>query len=136
MALTVYNTRSRALGSFVPLKEGEVRAYACGPTIYDHAHIGNFRTFLFFDLVHRYLEWRGFDVRFVMNLTDVDDKTIARAVEAGSSVSDFTRPFGEAFLADARTLGMLDADVYPRATDYIGRMVDFIARLVESGHAY
>jgi cysteinyl-tRNA synthetase len=136
MALKVYDTKSRALTPFTPLEAGKVRAYACGPTIYDHAHIGNFRTFLFFDLVHRYLEWSGYDVRFVMNLTDVDDKTIAGAVAAGESISDFTGPFGEAFLEDARTLGMLPADAYPRATRYIERMVDFIGRLVESGHAY
>jgi cysteinyl-tRNA synthetase len=136
MALKVYDTKSRALTPFTPLEAGKVRAYACGPTIYDHAHIGNFRTFLFFDLVHRYLEWSGYDVRFVMNLTDVDDKTIAGAVAAGESISDFTGPFGEAFLEDARTLGMLPADAYPRATRYIERMVDFIGGLVESGHAY
>ena len=136
MALRVYDTKSRALTPFAPLEAGEVRAYACGPTIYDHAHIGNFRTFLFFDLVHRYLEWSGYEVRFVMNLTDVDDKTIAGAVAAGASVADFTRPFGEAFLEDARTLGMLPADAYPRATEYIEPMVDFIGRLIDSGHAY
>jgi cysteinyl-tRNA synthetase len=134
--LRVYDTKSRALTPFKPLEAGKVRAYACGPTIYDHAHIGNFRTFLFFDLVHRYLEWSGYDVRFVMNLTDVDDKTIQGAVAAGATVAEFTRPFGEAFLEDARTLGMLPADAYPRATRYIEAMVDFIARLVESGHAY
>jgi cysteinyl-tRNA synthetase len=136
MALKVYDTKSRAVTPFVPLEAGKVRAYACGPTIYDHAHIGNFRTFLFFDLVHRYLEWSGYEVRFVMNLTDVDDKTIAGAVEAGQSVAEYTRPFGEAFLEDANTLGMLPVDAYPRATSYIDRMVGFIGGLVESGHAY
>jgi cysteinyl-tRNA synthetase len=136
MPLKVYDTQSRAIRAFVPLVEGAVRAYACGPTIYDHAHIGNFRTFLFFDLVHRYLEWSGYRVRFVMNLTDVDDKTIAGALAAGTTVGDFTRPFGEAFLEDARTLGILAFDAYPRATAYIDRMVDFVARLIGSGHAY
>ena len=136
MTLNVYNTQTRAVGPFVPLEEGKVRVYACGPTIYDHAHIGNFRTFLFFDTVHRYLEASGYEVRFVMNLTDVDDKTIAGAVAAGTSVADFTRPFGEAFFADCETLGMRPADCYPRATEYIERMVAFIGRLVDSGHAY
>jgi cysteinyl-tRNA synthetase len=136
MSLKVYNTQSRAVGPFVPLEDGKVRVYACGPTIYEHAHIGNFRTFLFFDLVHRYLEWSGYQVRFVMNLTDVDDKTIAGAVAAASSVADFTRPFGETFLEDTRTLGILTFDAYPRATEYIESMVAFIERLVESGHAY
>lgn len=136
MTLNIYNTQTRSVAAFVPLEEGKVRIYACGPTIYDHAHIGNFRTFLFFDTVHRYLEASGYDVRFVMNLTDVDDKTIAGAVTAGMSVADFTRPFGDAFFEDSATLGIRPADCYPRATEYIERMVDFVARLVGSGHAY
>jgi cysteinyl-tRNA synthetase len=136
MALKVHNTETRALGSFVPLESGKVRLYACGPTIYDHAHIGNFRAFLFFDVVHRHLEWSGYDVRFVMNLTDVDDKTIKGAVAAGKTVAEFTRPFGDAFLADCERLGMLPADSYPRATGYIRQMVDHIARLVEKNNAY
>jgi cysteinyl-tRNA synthetase len=136
MTLNVYNTQTRSVGPFVPLEDAKVRVYACGPTIYDHAHIGNFRTFLFFDTVHRYLEASGYDVRFVMNLTDVDDKTIAGAVAADMSVADFTRRFGDAFFEDSATLGIRPVDCYPRATEYIQRMVEFIARLVESGHAY
>ena len=136
MTLSIYDTQSRSISPFIPLEEGRVRVYACGPTIYDHAHIGNFRTFLFFDIVHRYLEASGFDVRFVMNLTDVDDKTIAGAVEAGMSVADFTRPFGEAFFQDCATLGIRAADCYPRATEYIDEMVAFVGRLLESGNAY
>ena len=136
MALKVFNTETRALSPFEPLEDGKARIYACGPTIYDHAHIGNFRTFLFFDVVHRHLEWSGYNVCFVMNLTDVDDKTIGGAVKAGSSVAEFTRPFGEAFLVDCNTLGMLPADSYPRATQYITQMVDFVVRLIANGHAY
>jgi cysteinyl-tRNA synthetase len=136
MTLNVYNTQTRSVGPFVPLEDDKVRVYACGPTIYDHAHIGNFRTFLFFDTVHRYLEASGYDVRFVMNLTDVDDKTIAGAVAAGMSVADFTRPYGEAFFEDCATLGIRPVDRYPRATEYIDEMVDFVARLIESRHAY
>jgi len=136
MTLNVYDTQTRSLGPFVPLEAGKARVYACGPTIYDHAHIGNFRTFLFFDIVHRYLEASGYDVRFVMNLTDVDDKTIAGAVAAGMSVSDFTRRFGDAFFEDCATLGVRPADCYPRATEYIPQMVQFVGRLMESGHAY
>jgi len=136
MGLTVYDTARRSLVPFVPLEEGVVRVYACGPTIYDHAHIGNYRAFLFYDVVHRYLEWSGYDVRFVMNLTDVDDKTIAGAVEAGVPVGTFTAPFGEVFLADSRALGMLEADSYPRATEYVQPMIAFIQRLLDSGHAY
>lgn len=136
MTLNVYNTQTRSVGPFEPLDDAKVRVYACGPTIYDHAHIGNFRTFLFYDTVHRYLEASGYDVRFVTNLTDVDDKTIAGAVAAGLSVADFTRPYGEFFFQDSATLGIRPVDAYPRATEYIDRMVAFIERLVESGHAY
>ena len=136
MPLKVYNTATRSLDPFVPLEDGKARVYGCGPTIYDHAHIGNFRTFLFFDLVHRYLEWSGYEVRFVMNLTDVDDRTIESALEAGLSVAQFTKPFGEAFLADSMALGILPVDCYPKATDYVEHMVDFVQRLVDSGHAY
>ncbi len=136
MTLKVHNTATRSLQVFEPLEAGTVRVYGCGPTIYNHAHIGNFRTFLFFDLVHRYLEWSGYDVHFVMNLTDVDDKVIASAVESGVTITEKTTPFGESFLADSETLGIRPAECYPRATDYIGKMVDFVQRLVDSGHAY
>ncbi|KPJ84250.1 MAG: cysteinyl-tRNA synthetase, partial [Gemmatimonas sp. SG8_23] len=136
MTLKVFNTATRSLDEFVPQEEGKVKVYACGPTIYNHAHIGNFRTFLFFDLVHRYLEWSGYDVTFVMNLTDVDDKVIEAADAAGTSITEHTDPFGEVFLADCATLGVRAVDSYPRATAYIDRMVDFIRRLMERGHAY
>ena len=136
MTLKVHNTATRSLQVFEPLEAGIVRVYGCGPTIYNHAHIGNFRTFLFFDLVHRYLDWSGYEVRFVMNLTDVDDKVIESAVESGITITEKTTPFGEAFLADSSTLGIRPAESYPRATDYIGAMVDFVQRLVDGGHAY
>jgi cysteinyl-tRNA synthetase len=136
MTLRVHNTAMRSLQNFEPLEPGTVRVYGCGPTIYNHAHIGNFRTFLFFDLVHRYLDWSGYHVRFVMNLTDVDDKVIDSAVESGMTVTEKTEPFGEVFLEDSRTLGIRPVESYPRATDYIQKMVDFVQRLVDSGHAY
>ena len=136
MSLKVYNTATRSVDEFEPLEQGRVRVYACGPTIYDHAHIGNFRSFLFFDLVHRYLEWCDYEVCFVMNLTDVDDKVIEAASRDSVSLEEHTRPFGEVFLADSTVLGIRRADVYPRATRYIDRMVDFIKRLVASENAY
>ena len=136
MSLKVYNTATRSVDEFEPLEQGRVRVYACGPTIYDHAHIGNFRSFLFFDLVHRYLEWCDYEVCFVMNLTDVDDKVIEAASRESVSLEEHTRPFGEVFLADSMVLGIRRADVYPRATRYIDRMVDFIKRLVASENAY
>ena len=136
MSLKGYNTATRSVDEFEPLEQGRVRVYACGPTIYDHAHIGNFRSFLFFDLVHRYLEWCDYEVCFVMNLTDVDDKVIEAASRDSVSLEEHTRPFGEVFLADSTVLGIRPADVYPRATRYIDRMVDFIKRLVASENAY
>ncbi len=136
MALEVHNTLARRLEPFEPLEPGRVRIYACGPTVYDFAHVGNFRYFLFTDLVHRYLEWSGYDVHLVMNLTDVDDRTIKRAAEEGTSVAEHTEPFAQAFLADAKSLGIRPADAYPRATRYVGQMIEFIERLMASGHAY
>ena len=134
MGLNVFNTLSRSVEPFVPLDPDgkKVGLYCCGPTVHDYAHIGNFRTFLFFDLVHRYLEWSGYDVTFVMNLTDVDDKVIEAADAAGRSITEHTEPFGEVFLSDCGTLGVRTVDSYPRATAYIERMVDFIERLIEN----
>jgi cysteinyl-tRNA synthetase len=113
-----------------------VRAYACGPTVYGNAHIGNFRSFIVADLVHRYLEWIGYEVRFVMNLTDVDDKTIDAAVRQEVSLSAYTAPFAESFLRDAETLGMRRMDAHPKATDFVPRMIDFVKKLVDKGFAY
>ena len=101
MNLRLYNTLSKRVEPFEPLHPGRAGVYACGPTIYDFAHIGNFRSFIVYDLVHRVLVWSGLEVRFVMNLTDVDDKTIRGAQAAGEDLSSFTAPFAEAVLADA-----------------------------------
>jgi cysteinyl-tRNA synthetase len=136
MALKLYNTLSRSLEPFEPLEEGRARVYGCGPTIYDYAHVGNYRSFVVYDLLHRWLEWSGYEVRYVMNLTDVDDKTIDAAVAQGVTVEEYTGPFGETFLADCRTLGILDADVYPKATERVEDMVAFVEKLVEKEHAY
>ncbi|MSR35272.1 MAG: cysteine--tRNA ligase [Gemmatimonadetes bacterium] len=136
MTLSLYNTLTRSLEPFQPLDPPRVRVYACGPTVYDFPHIGNFRSFLAYDLLHRYLEWRGYQVRLVVNLTDVDDRTIEAAVKRGVTLKEHTEPFAEAFLADARTLGILQADSHPRATDYVERMVTFVQGLVEKGLAY
>ncbi len=136
MALRLNNTLTRSVQPFEPLQPGRVGVYACGPTIYNHAHIGNFRSFVAYDLLHRYLEWSGYDVRFVMNLTDIDDKTIVAAAEANTTVAAYTQPFAERFLEDCRILGIQPADSYPRATGYIGPMVGFIERLEEKGLAY
>jgi len=134
--LRVFNTLSRTLEPFEPLHAGKVGVYGCGPTVYGHAHIGNFRAFLFYDLVHRYLEWKGFDVRFVMNFTDVDDKTIRGASEAGMLLDAFTSPYLEAVLQEADVLGVRRFDRYPRATEYVERMIALVSSLLEAGLAY
>jgi cysteinyl-tRNA synthetase len=136
MAIRFQNTLSRRLEEFEPLDPPRVGIYACGPTVYRPPHIGNFRTFIFNDLLHRYLEWKGFDVTFVMNLTDVEDKIIGEAAERGGAIADVTAPMAEAFFADLGRLGILPADRYPKATEHIEHMVGIIALLLERGHAY
>jgi cysteinyl-tRNA synthetase len=136
MPTRFYNTLSRTLDEFAPLRAPHVGIYACGPTVYRPPHIGNFRTFVFNDILHRYLEWKGHDVTFVMNLTDVEDKIINEAASRGVDIGVVTAPMIEAFFDDLTKLGIRPADVYPRATEHIGEMIDIIERLVERGHAY
>ncbi|MGD2152706.1 MAG: cysteine--tRNA ligase [Gemmatimonadales bacterium] len=136
MTLTLFNTLSRRVEEFRPLEEGRVRIYSCGPTVYDTAHVGNFRTFLFEDILRRYLKWKGYDVVQVRNLTDVDDRTIRAAVEQGTSLRDLTLPFIDAFFRDHDRLGLERAEHYPRATDYVPQMVAMVQRLLERGLAY
>jgi len=136
MALRFYNTLTRALEEFRPLEPGRVGMYACGPTVYQLPHIGNYRTFVFYDVLHRYLEWKGYQVRFIMNLTDVDDRIIERSLDAGSSIDEFTAPFIRGFLEDLDTLGVRRADAFPRATGHIPEMVALVERLIQRGHAY
>lgn len=136
MGLHLHNTLTRRLEPFQPLEPGRAGVYACGPTIYGFAHIGNFRTFVFYDLVHRVLEWQGYDVRFVMNFTDVDDKTIRAARENGTTIAAYTAPFAEAMLADSEALGIRAADLHPRATAYVDRMIELVQRLLDRGFAY
>ncbi len=140
MPVQIHNTLTRSLEEIFP-RAGEGRSlslYTCGPTVYAHAHIGNFRAYVFEDLLQRHLRERGFDVRRVMNLTDVDDKTIRGAVASGIPLSDYTRPFKDAFFEDAGTLRLLPAEAYPAATDpeQIARMIAMIGTLMERGHAY
>ncbi len=136
MTLRLYNSLTRSLDAFLPESPPDVRVYGCGPTIYGPAHIGNFRTFIAYDLLHRYLAWKGWSPRFVLNFTDVDDKTIEGARAAGAQLNDHTAPFGEAFLEDCRTLGIRDFHEIPRATDHVEAMVEWIRRLEEKGLAY
>ena len=131
-----HDSLGRGTRAFEPLRPGRVTVYGCGPTVYDFAHIGNFRTFVVYDLLHRHLRWRGHAVDFVVNFTDVDDKTIQGAAKAGRFLREHTEPFVRAFLDDAATLGFLPFSSHPRATEYIPAMVSFIERLVEKGSAY
>jgi len=134
--LRFYNTLTNHRDPFEPLVEGRVGLYTCGPTVYDHAHIGNFRTYVWEDLLKRYLVWRGFEVLHVMNITDVDDKTIKGAGEQGVELDDYTRPYIDAFFEDLDALRIDRADEYPRATRHVPQMVDLVKRIVEAGHTY
>ena len=136
MTLRLYNTLTREIEEFRPLDDGRVRMYNCGPTVYDRAHIGNFRTFLLDDVLRRYLIWKGYQVFQVRNLTDVDDRTIHAAVERGVSLRELTQPFIDAFFADSDSLGIQRAEEYPRATDYVPQMIELVQRLLDRGLAY
>ena len=136
MTLRFRNTLGGALEEFVPLDPALVRIYSCGPTVYAPAHVGNFRSFLFADLLRRYLAWHGYPVKWVMNITDVDDKIIRDAVRQGMPIGELTASHEAAFLEDLRRLRMMTPDVLPRATAHIEEMVALIETLLEKGHAY
>jgi cysteinyl-tRNA synthetase len=136
MTLRFHNTLTRRLEPFEPLEGRLVRLYTCGPTVYNFAHVGNFRAYLFEDILRRTLRFAGYDVRQVMNLTDVDDKTIRGARESGQPLRAFTRPFVEAFFADLKALNVEPAEVYPAATDHVPEMLALIRRLFDRGLAY
>ncbi|HUP41872.1 MAG TPA: cysteine--tRNA ligase, partial [Thermoanaerobaculia bacterium] len=131
-----HDTLERRPVHFRPLEEGRAGLYTCGPTVYNHAHIGNLRTFLFEDLLRRALRHLGYRVTQVMNLTDVDDKIIAGAVAAGVGLEEFTAPYVESFFRDLDTLHVERAEHYPRATEHVPEMIALVERLVERGHAY
>ncbi|MBQ6146988.1 MAG: cysteine--tRNA ligase [Clostridia bacterium] len=132
----IYNTMTRKKELFVPLKEGKVSMYACGPTVYNFFHIGNARPFIVFDTLRRYLEYRGYQVTFVQNFTDIDDKMIRRANEEGITVKELGDRFIKEYYTDADALGVKRATVNPRATEHIQDIIDLVQTLVEKGHAY
>jgi len=134
--IQVHNTYSGKVEPFVPLKAGEVRMYTCGPTVYDFAHIGNFRTFVFQDILRRFLKLRGFKLTHVMNLTDVDDRIIANAAAAGVAIRDYTEKYVQAFFADCRTLSVEAPEHWIRATDNIEPMVELIQKLQKNTYTY
>ncbi len=135
MALRIYNTMSAQIEEFRPLRGKEVRMYACGPTVYDYGHIGNFRSFVAVDMLQRFLRQSGYNVRYVMNITDVDDKIIRNAARAGVSVQQYTAKYEKAFLEDAAMIG-IEQPLLVRATEHIPEMADFVAKLAERNIAY
>src|SRR5215475_6891706 len=135
MPLRLFNTLSAKIEEFRPLEDNEVRMYACGPTVYDYGHIGNFRTFIAVDILRRYLRQSGYKVRHVMNITDVDDKIIRNSAQAGIPVQQYTAKYEKAFLEDAAALNIEQPELV-RATEHIEEMAEFIAQLVEKGFAY
>ena len=134
--LKLYNSLGRKLQTFRPIKEGEVKMYTCGPTVWNYAHVGNFRTFVFEDVLRRYLRFKGFSVYQVMNITDVEDKIIKGIKESHKPLKELTRFYEAAFMADLKSLGVEKADLYPRATEHIPEMVRLVKALLEKGYAY
>ena len=134
--IKIYDTKLRQKVEFQPKEPGKISMYVCGPTVYNRIHIGNARTFISFDVIRRYLIWRGFDVTFVQNVTDVDDKIIKRAGEEGRSAAEVAAEYTQAFIDDMHAAGVLDPDVRPRATGEIPDMIALVQELVDGGHAY
>ena len=134
--MLLYNTLTRKKELFEPLNAGEVKIYACGPTVYDFAHIGNFRAFIFDDIVHRYFLFKGYKVTMVQNLTDVDDKTINGSKKENIPLAQYTEKYANAFFEDLEKLNILKADTYPKATGHISEMVALTKRLMGRGIAY
>lgn len=136
MSIRFYNSLTRKKEEFKEIEPGRVTFYSCGPTVHDYSHIGNFKTFIVFDLIKRYLTYRGYRVDHVMNITDVDDNIIGKVRDEKTTLKALTERYTAAFFEDMETLNVLPADHYPRATDHIPEMVEMISRMIEDGHAY
>ena len=134
--MKIYNTMTRQKEEFIPLHPGKVGIYACGPTVYNYFHIGNARPFIVFDVLRRYLRYKGYDVTFVQNFTDIDDKLIRRANEEGTTVPEIAEKYIKEYFVDAEGLGVEKADVHPRATRHIGEIIAMIKKLEAGGYAY
>ena len=134
--MLVYNSQTHKKQELKPIEPGKIRMYVCGPTVYDQIHVGNGRTFLAFDVIRRYLTYKGYQVTFAQNLTDVDDKIINRANEQGRTPEEVAAEFSDAFIEQMRRLNVLDPDIRPRATREIPAMIEMIQGLIEQGHAY
>ncbi len=136
MALKLYNTLTRRKEEFKPKVEGKVDIYTCGLTVYNYGHIGNYRSFLFEDLLIRYLEYKGYEINHAMNITDVDDKTIRNSRKEGKSLKEYTDIYTKAFFEDVDTLNMRKAEHYPKATEHVQEMIDMIQKIMDKGYAY
>ncbi len=134
--MKIYNTLTRKKEDFIPLEEGKVKMYSCGPTVYNFFHIGNARPFIIFDTLRRYLEFVGYDVTFVQNFTDIDDKMIKNANEQGITVKDLADKFIAEYFTDAKGLGIKEATIHPKATENIDAIIDTVKTLIEKGYAY
>ena len=134
--MRIFNTLTREKDEFKPINEGEVKIYACGPTVYNYIHIGNARPLCVFDVLRRYLEWRGYKVKFVQNFTDIDDKLIRKANEEGITVPEVAERYIKEFKVDSKGLNVMEADVHPRATENIDKIIEIISGLFEKGYAY
>ncbi|MDL5501783.1 MAG: class I tRNA ligase family protein, partial [Candidatus Methanoperedens sp.] len=133
--LELFNSLTRKKEKFEP-SENMVGVYTCGPSVYQYAHIGNFRTFVFEDVLVRYLKYKGYAVKRVMNLTDIEDKAIATAKKEGKNLSELTEYYSKIFFEDMETLGLLPADVFPRATEHVPEIIDIIKKIMQNGYAY
>jgi len=136
MALKFYNTLGRKKEKFKPISDKEVKLYTCGPTVYNYVHIGNLRAMLAYDLVRRYLKYKGYKLKHVMNITDVDDKTIRDSQKEGKTLKEFTEFYTKAFLDDLKTLNIEIPEIMPKATEEIDAMIDLVKKLMEKGYAY
>lgn len=134
--IKIYDTMTRSLRDFVPLEEGKVKMYVCGPTVYNYIHIGNARSVVAFDTIRRYFEYRGFEVTYISNFTDVDDKIIKAAKEAGLTTKELSDKFIAAFKEDVAKLGVKPASQNPRVIDYMDEIIDFVQVLIDNGYAY
>ncbi|MCX7771932.1 MAG: class I tRNA ligase family protein, partial [Clostridia bacterium] len=134
--MKLYNTLTRQKEEFVPLNAPKVTMYSCGPTVYNFFHIGNARPFIIFDILRRFLKYRGYDVTFVQNFTDIDDKLIRKANEEGTTVLDIAEKYIAEYFKDAQGLGIQKADIHPRATDHIKEIITTIKVLIDKGLAY
>lgn len=136
MTLKLFNTLTRKKEEFKPIKKGEVGLYSCGPTVYNFAHIGNFRSYIFVDLLKRYLEYKGYKVKHIMNITDIDDKTIRDSEKENMQLKEFTEKYTKAFFQDIKTLNIKPASIFPKATEHIKDMLNFVRVLIKKGFAY